>query len=50
MTVAETLEDIITEQAPIVCEQIEAAVSFASKNKLKLFGIGRRTCRYSISP
>lgn len=29
MAVAKTLEDIITEQAPIVCEQIEAATAFA---------------------
>ena len=29
MAIAKTLEDIITEQAPIVCEQIERAVDFA---------------------
>ncbi len=29
MATAKTLEDIITEQAPIVCEQIEAATAFA---------------------
>ncbi len=29
MAATKTLEDIITEQAPIVCEQIEAATAFA---------------------
>lgn len=33
MAVAKTLEDIITEQAPIVCEQVEAAVSFADSEE-----------------
>ena len=33
MAVAKTLEDIISEQAPIVCEQIEAAVSFADSEE-----------------
>ena len=33
MATAKTLEDIITEQAPIVCEQIEAAVSFADSEE-----------------
>ena len=29
MATTKTLEDIINEQAPTVCEQIEAAVAFA---------------------
>jgi len=33
MAVAKTLEDIITEQAPIVCEQIERAVEFADSEE-----------------
>ncbi len=33
MAAAKTLEDIIAEQAPIVCEQIEAAVSFADSEE-----------------
>ena len=33
MAAAKTLEDIITEQASIVCEQIEAAVSFAESEE-----------------
>jgi len=33
MAAAKTLEDIITEQAPIVCEQIEAAVAFADSEE-----------------
>ena len=33
MAVAKTLEDIITEHAPIVCEQIEAAVAFADSEE-----------------
>ena len=33
MAVSKTLEDIIAEQAPIVCEQIEAAVSFADSEE-----------------
>jgi len=33
MAVAKSLEDIIAEQAPIVCEQIETAVSFAESEE-----------------
>ena len=33
MATTKTLEDIITEQASIVCEQIEAAVSFAESEE-----------------
>jgi SAM-dependent methyltransferase len=33
MAAAKTLEDIIAEQAPIVCEQIEAAVAFADSEE-----------------
>ncbi len=33
MAVAKTLKDIIAEKAPIVCEQIETAVSFAESEE-----------------
>ena len=33
MAVTKTLEDIISEQALIVCEQIEAAVAFADSEE-----------------
>ena len=33
MAVTKTLEDIISEQASIVCEQIEAAVAFADSEE-----------------
>ena len=33
MAIAKTLEDIITERAPLVCEQIERVVEFAAAGK-----------------